>query len=263
MYDEEETNIPGADGITLADFEAATAPITPDDIDFIGNEPRVVRTNDDDYGYEQNGKAPSRLRAGYSPPTGKITERPVKGAGIPTPDEWLDFFSRIVIRTATDFAIEMAFRGIDEELLTEREVESIKLESDERDRIARPLAEFAYKNGYTRKHGREIIAAAGSIDAVLQLGLWYTRMSRIAIKYRRMTGGETAQWQYRRPPRRKTRQPRERTVRLPVQTVITQSEEGEVTFNERTGPSAQSTTANGHDRMWRPSVGGPVVNPGG
>lgn len=164
--------------------------------------------------------------------------------GIPSIDEWMDFFSRVLIKVATDYYIDMAFRNIDEDMLTDREVSRIKLANEERDRIARPFAELAYKSKYTRKHGRSIIAAAGSIDAVVQLGMWYSRVGRIARKYQRMTGGTP-------PPQS---QPRMRRMQPPQPQPPQQTEEG----GDNVG-TGQSTSPNGHDRNWRPPVNGTVI----
>lgn len=246
------------DDISLSDLDGGT--LRPDDMPWVGNESvQMLRPADIDDGEatDDDERTGSRLKAGWRPSTGKVRELPARGAGVPTIDEWLDFFSRVVIRVATDFAIEMAFKGIDEDLLSEAEVQRIKLTDDERDRIAKPFAEVAHRNKFTRKHGREIIAAAGSIDAILQLGLWYTRMTRIAMKYKRMTGQNGPQRVHRmaRPPRQRPGTPpvAQTVVTMPVEEVIT---------DERFGSSKQSQ-ANGHAREWRPDVGGPVINPGG
>lgn len=98
--------------------------------------------------------------------------------------EWMDFFSRIVIRSITDWYINLAFRGIDENELTEREVNAIRIAPEERDRIARPFAEFSIKSKFMRKHGRMIVASADSIDAIILLGMWFARVNRIAARHR-------------------------------------------------------------------------------
>lgn len=241
-----------------ADTSSVTAdnldsgPLTPDDMAWMGNDPTVPvdAIIVDDPQDEETPK--SRLKTGYQPPVTDVA----LSSGPPKLDEWLDFFSRVLIGTATDFAIEMAFRGVDEDLLSDREVATIKLDKEERDRIARPLAEYAFKNKYTRKHGREIIALAGSIDAVLQLGIWYTRITRIAMKYKRMQGGQP-----QRPSRRERmrNRPQPQPQRHEQKVVIVTPQE--VIQDERTGQS--QANHNGHSDTWRPDVGGPVVNPGG
>jgi hypothetical protein len=81
----------------------------------------------------------SRLRQKPQEPPPARDAKP----GIPSLDEWMDFFSRIVIRVACDWYIEWAFRGIDENRLTDREIHRVQLTDEERqrNRIARK-----YKN---------------------------------------------------------------------------------------------------------------------
>ena len=124
----------------------------------------------------------SKLTGGYEepPPTKDDKVR----SGPPLVGEWQDFFSRIVIRSATNWYIDAAFRGIDEDMLSEREIEHIQMMPEERDRIAKPFAEFANKIKFLRKHGRVIIAGGGISDSVIALGMWMRRVNRIARKYR-------------------------------------------------------------------------------
>jgi hypothetical protein len=112
------------------------------------------------------------------------TDETGPSSGPPKVDEWLDFFSRIILRAASDWYIDKAFRGIDEDKLSEREVARIQLNAPERDRIARPFAELANKTKFTRKHGRSIIATADSIESLWALGMWFSRVNRIAMKYK-------------------------------------------------------------------------------
>jgi hypothetical protein len=112
--------------------------------------------------------------------------------GIPSIDEWMDFFSRIVLRVLCDWYIFWAFRGIEEEWLTDREVDRLQLTDEERQRISVPLAELSNKSKVMRKHGRTIVASGGAFDALLTLGTWASRVNRIAGKYRkRILKGET------------------------------------------------------------------------
>lgn len=249
------------DEITLNDYDAAldNEPLPNADA-YIGGSASEDASPEQPDIEDRKEAFKSRLKSGWTPPTEKVANLPARGAGVPTIDEWLDFFSRIVVATLTDFAIEMAFRGVDEELLSDREIQSIKLAPDERDRIAKPFAEFAHRNKFTRKHGREIIAAAGSIDAVLQLGLWYTRMTRIAMKYRQMSGRPVRQARFRPRPAAKQAM-RQNQDRNTQRMVVVEPEE--VNSDERAGQGAANASANGHSREWRPDVGGPVFNPGG
>lgn len=183
----------------------------------------------------------SRLKTGYVEPP--ASTKPADDKAKTTPpkiDEWMDFFSRVLIRAATDFYIDAAFRDIDEDWLSEREVERIKLAPAERDRIAKPLAELAYKSKFTRKHGRSIIALTGSIDSVIQLGMWFNRVNRVAAKYRNLglaNVGQPKRAQFVPP----TPQPR-----------------AEEPGNVSAGPDTQS--GNGRTK-WRPNIAGQVFNP--
>lgn len=106
---------------------------------------------------------------------------------IPTIDEWMDFFSRILLRVVCDWYISYAFRGIDEDLLTDREIDRLQLTDEERKRIAVPLAELSNKSKVMRKYGRTIVASGGAFDALLTLGTWAGRVNRVAAKYKKRT----------------------------------------------------------------------------
>jgi hypothetical protein len=108
-------------------------------------------------------------------------------AGPPRLDEWQDFFSRILIKGLTDRYIDRLFRDVDENALTPRELSRINLTFEEREQIALPFSELANKIGFTRKHGRVIIASAGAAESALTLSLWYSRVNRIAARYRPIT----------------------------------------------------------------------------
>lgn len=107
--------------------------------------------------------------------------------GIPALDEWLDFFSRIVLRVSCDWYIEWAFRGVDEQVLTDREIDRIQMTDEERKRIAVPFAEISHKSKLMRKHGRTIIASGGMFDAIVAIGTWTSRVNRIAKKHKTST----------------------------------------------------------------------------
>lgn len=101
----------------------------------------------------------------------------------PNANEWLDFFSRIILRFATEFYIEFRFRGIDESLISDEDAERLLMTEEERDTIARPFAEYANKNPFLKKHGREIVALADSFESMVMLAQWYRRVDRVARKY--------------------------------------------------------------------------------
>lgn len=103
---------------------------------------------------------------------------------IPSIDEWMDFFSRIFLRVVCDWYISFAFRGIDEEVLSDREVDRLQLSDEERKRIAVPLAELSNKSKIMRRYGRTIVASGGGFDALITLGTWASRVNRIASRHR-------------------------------------------------------------------------------
>jgi hypothetical protein len=125
----------------------------------------------------------SRLRSQPPPPTidKDASARP------PSIDEWYDFFARIVLTIICDEYIDFAFRGIDEDLLSDHEVDRLQLKDDERKRMARPFAELSHKSKFMRKHGRAIVASGGAFDAIIALGAWTRRVNRIARRYRPKT----------------------------------------------------------------------------
>lgn len=102
----------------------------------------------------------------------------------PDKDDWLDFFSRIVLRVGLESYVDFAFRGIDESIVSDRDLERVTPTKELRDQIAAPFAVYATKNKWMRKHGREIVSLADSLEAVIQLGIWMRRVNRIASHYR-------------------------------------------------------------------------------
>jgi hypothetical protein len=114
-------------------------------------------------------------------------------SGPPRLDEWQDFISRLILKTLTDAYVDMLFRDIDDRELTEREVSKLYLRDEERDRIAKPVSELLNKVEFTRKHGRAIIAAAGSGESVWTLAMWFMRVNRIANRHRSDSGPAESQ----------------------------------------------------------------------
>lgn len=113
-------------------------------------------------------------------------DRPPRDAktGPPNLDEWVNFFSRVVLRVTTEWYINYAFRGVDEEMLTDREVERLAMTDEERQMIAVPFAEISNKSKFMRKHGRMIVASGDAFNALVVLGAWASRVNRIASKYK-------------------------------------------------------------------------------
>jgi hypothetical protein len=160
----------------------------------------------------------------------KNTGDPKKTA--PDVDEWLDFFSRVVIRFATEWYVDYVFRGVSEDALSDVDAAKLALDPDDRDIIARPYAEFAYKNPFMKKHGRQIVAFSDSFESTVILGRFYMRVNRIARKYR--------------PQERKPQRP---NVRL-------RPERTEHEHRGQSPESAESTAGPVPD-------GYPIYNPGG
>lgn len=102
----------------------------------------------------------------------------------PSLDEWSSFFSKIVLRLATDWYLAYAFHGVDEDMLSEREVERLALTDDERKTIAVPFAELSNKSKFMRKHGRMIVSSGDAFNAFVVMGAWVSRVNRIASKYK-------------------------------------------------------------------------------
>lgn len=172
--------------------------LTPEAAEALGMEPQIEATGLDgpplDVGLGD-------VEAEPAPPlfdeTGDFIEEPrLRQKSIPTPpprdaskgmpqlDEWMDFFSRIFLRVICDWYISFAFRGVDENALSDREIDRLQLNDEERKRIAVPLSELSYKSKIMRKHGRTIIASGGAFDAIITIGMWASRVNRIAGRYR-------------------------------------------------------------------------------
>jgi hypothetical protein len=125
----------------------------------------------------------SRLKSKAEEPPPAREAKP----GIPSIDEWMDFFSRIVLRVACDWYIEWAFRGVDEASLNDREIDRIQMTDEERKRIAVPFAEISHKSKLMRRHGRTIVASGGVFDAIVAIGTWTSRVNRIARRHKTQT----------------------------------------------------------------------------
>jgi hypothetical protein len=108
-------------------------------------------------------------------------------SGPPTLDEWERFFAKFVLRVLCDYYIDFAFRNVDENALSARDIERIKLTDEEKKRITVPFSELANKSKFMRKHGRIIVASGESLDSALTLGIWFNRVNKIAAKHRPVT----------------------------------------------------------------------------
>lgn len=118
-------------------------------------------------------------------PKAEKTEAVAK-SGPPTVAEWQDFLGLTVLRMLTEGYLQLVlFRHIEESELTEREAGLIRLTREDLKEMAAPMASFANKNKTARKHGRAIIAAAGSYEALVDLFIWMKRVNKIARVHRK------------------------------------------------------------------------------
>lgn len=167
---------PLADDVESADFPAVQSGESFDPIDVpvmdVTTAPPVFQVED----------MPDAV---VSIDTKKTEERRkfVPKAGPPTLSEWQDFIGRIVLRTLTEFYLDSALRGI-RDLLTDREMEEIRLTKDELKELAAPFASLVHKSKFAHKRGRQIVEASNSIEALFALLIWTRRVNRITKKYR-------------------------------------------------------------------------------
>ncbi|HVH71539.1 MAG TPA: hypothetical protein VNB49_10565 [Candidatus Dormibacteraeota bacterium] len=104
--------------------------------------------------------------------------------GPPNVDEWQRFIANVILRVGTEWYIAYAFRGIEEDVLTDREVDRLALTDEERGLISTPFAELANKSKFMRKHGRMIVASGDAFNALVVIGIWMSRVNRIANRHR-------------------------------------------------------------------------------
>jgi hypothetical protein len=102
----------------------------------------------------------------------------------PSAAEWQDVIGRIVIKGLANAYTSWMFSGIEDEI-TDRELQSVMLTSEDLDEISAPIAGFASKNSFLQKHGRSIVSFAGSYEAILGLLIWARRVNKVARKHRR------------------------------------------------------------------------------
>jgi hypothetical protein len=104
--------------------------------------------------------------------------------GPPSLDEWQDFLGAIVLRGLTEGYLQITlFRVIEESDLTDREKQLIRLTKEDLRDMAAPMASYANKNKFARKHGRSVIAAASSCEALIDLFIWMKRVNKITRRH--------------------------------------------------------------------------------
>lgn len=100
----------------------------------------------------------------------------------PNIDEWKEFIGGKVLRLATDGYLSLMLKDFEDDL-TPRERKQIELTKEDLKDMAAPLAIQSNKSKFMRKHGRSMIAAADSYEAVIALVIWMRRVRRISRKY--------------------------------------------------------------------------------
>jgi hypothetical protein len=159
------------ENLTPEDFRSTMGPTADEVVDAI-----IVDSPPDD-------KPAARSRSRSRAPKDESEPRDPK-AGPPSLDEWSKFFSRVVLRVATQWYLNYAFRGIDEDTLSEREIERLALTDEERKTIAVPFAELSNKSKFMRKHGRTLVASGDAFNSMVVMGAWMSRVNKIAAKHR-------------------------------------------------------------------------------
>jgi hypothetical protein len=134
---------------------------------------------------DDSGEEGAKPRGKHHKPESEDKGAP-PSTGIPTAEEWQNFLGLTVLRVITEAYLHLVlFREIDESELTPGERDMIRLEKEDLREMAKPMASFAYKNKHARKHGRTIIAAADSYEALVDLFIWMRRVNKIARKHRK------------------------------------------------------------------------------
>jgi hypothetical protein len=173
---------------TLGTFTGdGTYPLSDGDVidaEIVGNAEGVSTPSPDVLTPSKSGSRSRKLSAVKTDTNWEKGEARDASSKPPTLDEWTRFFGNVLLKTACNFYLDFAFRGIDEDALSEREIERLELTDDERKLISTPLAELSNKSKFMRRHGRTIVAGGDALNAFVVLGAWMSRVNRIANKYR-------------------------------------------------------------------------------
>ncbi len=104
----------------------------------------------------------------------------------PNAAEWQDFIGGTVLRLLTEgYLYLFLYRYIDENDLSPREREAVRLTKQELRDMAAPMASVAAKSKIGKKHGRTIIASAESYESIIDMFFWMRRVNKISAKYRK------------------------------------------------------------------------------
>jgi hypothetical protein len=130
----------------------------------------------------QTPRPPNSASAAIEKPDTK-PDKTEPETGPPSAKDWQDFIGRVIISSLTEWYLDARLKNYMEDL-SDREFDSIRLEEDELREIASPLATLAHRSKFGKKHGRTIIAAGDSFEAVVTLGMWVSRVNRLSRKYK-------------------------------------------------------------------------------
>lgn len=100
----------------------------------------------------------------------------------PDAKEWQDVIGRIAVKGLANLYISWMLGDVEDEL-TDREKASIMLTDEDIDEISAPLAGFASKNPFLKKHGRSIVSFANSWEALVALVIWGRRVRKVARRH--------------------------------------------------------------------------------
>jgi hypothetical protein len=184
----------------------------------------------------------------------KLVDKTEPKAGPPSVDEWQDFIGRIVLRTLLDGYVTLMLRDCD---LTPQEEKYIELSKSDLKEMAAPFASFANKNKTMRKHGRSIISAADSYEAIIGLSIWMRRVNKVAKRHRPETAAAARNRAANKQAARQAhdvahaQQRPQPTVNLAESVVNTNGSNGPVE-SDGVGPRP---TAPPIDRTWNPGTG--------
>jgi hypothetical protein len=98
--------------------------------------------------------------------------------------EWQDFVQRTLLRALIEGWLALYISDVFDEL-SPAELERITLSPEQLREMSGPLASFANKNKFARKHGRLLLSFTDSTVALAELGFWMRRVRRIGLRHKR------------------------------------------------------------------------------
>lgn len=138
--------------------------------------------------HAKRGRPRNRRITDAVPPSSKRSgEKPVPPPKVRAPDfsEWHDYLGNFAIKWITRGYVAFVFRGVDRyELLSDQDNQALELDDEQLSDVAKPLAHLANRSKIATKYGRVVIDSSDGVIACIQLGMWGSRVNRIARKYR-------------------------------------------------------------------------------